>query len=244
MRRRFSIFATFPLTLFLISASYIVAAQSVAPLLRLTSYSFEESLTSAQREAPPRDPMRTLVGLHLGEAHGPFYIDQVGVLMNADAPRNSFCVRILSEDTLYRAVNAYTNSNEKAAPPLVETHSAFGQQLEAQFKSDAVITRVIAGSKCGGAERGPIVPAVPPGSDRQHVLVVYLNVEGEASTQLMAKGKDIPQATASCAPVTSRIIAYNLICKIPVPPTSPDALKVKILGQPHPEVYTLLWSAQ
>src|ERR1700677_2931076 len=112
-------------------------AQQFPPLLQLASSGFDESYSAVVRDLP-RDPMRTLVGLHYGRARGPFHIDQVGVALAPDAPPANYCVRLLSEDTRYRAVNPYRKSPDKKASPFVETRSQYASDLARDFASDAI----------------------------------------------------------------------------------------------------------
>lgn len=220
------------------------AASEAAPLLKLASSGFEESFSQAGRLARdlPRDPMRTLVGLQFGVPRGQFHIDQVGVMLSPDATPAEYCVRFLSQDARYRAVNPYEKSRDKGAAPKVETRSTLAATLESEFASDQIVTRIIAGAGCSDSKRGAIVPALPPGDDNSSVLTVFLNVPGDAFVKLMSKNTQVGRA--DCDPVSSRINTYNRICKLSSPDPHADSIKVTALEDsgPHEEVYPILWS--
>jgi hypothetical protein len=76
-------------------------AQQDPPILQLAAGPFvedfaESGAASGAKGIPTAagDRMRVLVGLHLGEAKGPFEIRHVGVLLKPDEEVQRYCVRI------------------------------------------------------------------------------------------------------------------------------------------------------
>jgi hypothetical protein len=188
-------------------------AQPASPVLDLTPGGFSESLL--ERGIKGRDtiadPLRMLVGLHRGWAAGPFKIDEVGVVLPlADTP-DDYCVRIVSADSRYSALNRYQKTTARSPTTRVEAKSRYVSELAQQFSASDMIIRVVSGSTCPGTSDAFVVAAVPPGATDTHKLLAYLNLRGShAQISLIQAEKML--AVGPCERPEKAAMLYSDVC--------------------------------
>jgi hypothetical protein len=205
-------------------------AQSAPPVLELAPGGFSEILLEpgVKGRDAVEDPLRMLVGLHLGRAAGRFRIDEVGALLPLVDTPDDYCVRIASADRRYSALNHYEKSTAGSPAMRVEANSRYANELAEQFLASDMVVRIASGSSCPGASDSLIVAAVPPGATETRELLAYLNVRGSQAQISLLHAENV-LAVGSCERPDRTALLYSDVCVVTAPApngAAPDVLRV------------------
>ncbi len=203
-------------------AIVLVTPAGAQAIARLASPDFNESLSAISRSIKADDKLakvaaaRTIVGLHYGKPSGPLLLDEIGLNVPKTAPPANLCVRVLTRDGRYWALNGYVLQRAVEDRLKFETSSKFGKELRERFKAEDAVVKVIAAKDCQETSSGALIPAIPPASQSLDTLNVFINATGSRVAARIMDAKAKTLASGVCVQARSEIISYTAECRFPL----------------------------
>lgn len=170
---------------------------------------------------------RVLVGIRLGSASGPF---QPSDLRLGAQPSDgaSLCVRVVTRDGRYYALNGYTVAS-RSGPGTIP----YRTRLLDGYDAADVAVRVVETNDCHDDAEGRLLPTSTSRTPQDRELTVLLNPgRARASARLTADPRD----DVTCDPPgEGPRTAFGAVCKLPVPDGAEAAtLTVTLRGATGP----------
>jgi hypothetical protein len=199
-----------------LTASTPAVAQTVA---RLATPAFNETLSTISRSTKADEKLskvaaaRTIVGVHYGKGSGPLVLDDIAMGLLRTAQGTNLCVRVLSRDGRYWALNPYVVENVTGTLLRFENSSKFVKDLQARFKAEDAVIKIVSAKDCQESAIGALIPAIPPGVQGAEVLSLYLNAPGARVSVRLLDSKSKAIAPGVCQQARNDVISHTAECR-------------------------------